>query len=300
MRLLAALLLLTSTLTGSSDPNAVVSGWKTSPVYVDATQRSLVPDEEAEKLVERLHGHGPAIRIAVVPEEALDDGRRDKQISAQAFVDTVAYKHGSDGIYVVVFGDRMAWGSAVGVDTPIASILTEEEGKYSRSDAVGLLNGVLDRLGVPKPSTGLPGWLLAFLIVIAVLIAVGLALWWWQWWRGEDEDPEPFDSLPSEAGTLEERRAEAREDVTRFGAELDAANLPSDGLRDMPEAAADLQAAKAAHVAAARVLDDEPDDDQLHGVHATVGYGRWRLACAQARVAGKPVPAWRALGRNRA
>jgi hypothetical protein len=299
MRLLAALLLLTTTLTGSSDPNAVVSGWKTSPVYVDATQRSLVPDEEAGKLAERIKDHQPAIRIAVLPVEALDDGRRDKQMSARAFVDTVAYKQGADGIYLVVFGHRMTWGSAVGVDTPIESILADERGKHSRSDAVGMLNGVLDQLGVPKPPSGSPARLPAFLIVMAVLVVGGLALWWWRSRRAQDEDPAPFDSLPSEAGTLEERRAQAREDVIRFGAELDAANLTPDDLGTTPEAAADLQAAKAAHVAAARVLDGEPDDDQLRGVHATVGYGRWRLACAQARVAGEPVPAWRALGRNR-
>jgi len=47
MRLLAGVLLLASTLTGSSDPAAVVDGWKTSPVYVDPTQRSLVSDKDA-------------------------------------------------------------------------------------------------------------------------------------------------------------------------------------------------------------------------------------------------------------
>ena len=295
MRFLAALLLLTSTLTGSSDPTAVVEGWKTSPVYVDPSQRSLVPDEEAAKLADRVKDHDPAIRIAVLPAEALNDGRRDKQMSARAFVDFVVDKQAADGIYLVVFGGLITWGSAVGVDAPVGPILTDELGKHSRSDAVGTLNGVLDQLDVPKASSGLSGWLLAFLIVLAVLLGGGTAFWWWRSRRGRDEGPAlyrpSYDVLPDEADTLEERRVLAREDVTRFGEELDAADVRLDGV----DTGADVQAAMDAYAAAGRVVDGKPDDEQLRGVRATVGYGRWRLACAQARIAGRPAPAWRAL-----
>ncbi|WP_433162114.1 hypothetical protein [Kribbella sp. CA-247076] len=296
MRFLAALLLLTSTVTGSSIPNSIVEGWKTSPVYVDPTQRALVPDEEAAKLAERVRDHRPDIRIAVVPTEALDDGRRDKQMSAEAFVETVAYKHGSEGIYLVVFGDRMTWGSAVGVNDSIGPILSDQRAKHARSDAVGLLNGVLDELNVPEAPSGFPGWLLAFLIVVAVLLVGGVAFWWWQSRRQLDGRAAPDESEPEQLGTLEEQRAAVQEDVTRFGAELDAANLPPERLGETSDADADVQAAKAAYATAGRVLEGEPDQEQLQGVRATVGYGRWRLACAQARLAGQPVPAWRGLG----
>ena len=296
MRFLAALLLLTSTLTGSSDPDSVVEGWKTSPVYVDPTQSSLVPDEEAAKLLERIQDHRPAIRIAVVPTEALDDGRRDKQMSAKAFVETAAYKHKSDGIYLVVFGDRMTWGSAVGVNDSIGPILSDELAEHSRSDAVGTLNGVLDQLNVPEAPSGFPVWLLVFLIVVAVLLAGGVGFWWWQWRRQQNEVPTTEDVVPEQPGTLEEQRALAREDVARFGAELDAADLPLKRVAEASDVAADVQAAKAAYATAGRVLDGGPDQEQLQGVLATVGYGRWRLACARARIVGEPLPAWRGLG----
>ncbi|MEU4608143.1 hypothetical protein AB0F43_34610 [Kribbella sp. NPDC023972] len=297
MRFLAALLLLIAPVTGSSDPNTVVDGWKTSPVYVDPSQSSVVPDKEAAKLAERVKDHDPAIRIAVLPAESLDDGRRDKQMSAQAYMETVVYKQAADGIYLVVFGDLVTRGSAVGVDTAIDPVLTEELRKHGRSDPVRTLNGVLDQLGVPKASSGLPGWLVAFLITVGVLVAAGLGWWWWRSRRDTAEGPAPSGAVLDEAVTLEERRAQARDDVTTFGAELDAAEVLLDGHADNPDALADVQAAKAAYAAAGRVLDGKPDDDQLRGVRATVGYGRWRLACARARIEGKPVPPWRALGR---
>ena len=176
MRLLAGVLLLASTLTGSSDPAAVVDGWKTSPVYVDPAQRSLVTDKDAAKLAERVNGHDPAIRIAVVPVAVLQAG--DQSAAARAYVDQVVDRQQADGIYLVVFGGAISWGSAVGVDTPIAEILTDELGKHSRSDPVGTLNGVLDQLDVPKASRGPPGWLWPALIVLVVLLVCGNVVVW--------------------------------------------------------------------------------------------------------------------------
>jgi hypothetical protein len=295
MRLLAGVLLLASTLTGSSDPAAVVDGWKTSPVYVDPAQRSLVPDKDAAKLVERVNGHDPAIRIAVVPVAVLQAG--DQSAAARAYVDQLVDRQQADGVYLVVFGGAISWGSAVGVDTPIAEILTDELDKHSRSDPVGMLNGVLDQLDVPKASSGPPGWLWPSLIVLVVLLAGGLALRWWKSRPGKDEGPAlyrpSYEVLPDEVDTLDERRAAAREDVTRFGEELDAADVRLDG-HDVTDTGTDVQAAMDAYADAGRVVDGEPDDDKLREVRATVEYGRWRLACAQAKVAGTPAPARRA------
>lgn len=296
MRLLATLLLLTTALTPDgavADPAGVVEGWKSSPVFVDSSQRALVPDEDAAELAERVRGQEPAIRIAVVPAAALN-GRGDIETAARAFVDDVVDQQRADGIYLVVFGGAITWGSAVGVDTPIAKILTDELGKHSRSDPVGLLNGVLDQLDVPKASSGPPGWLLPALVVLVLLIAGGLALRWWRSRPGKDEGPAlyrpSYDVLPDETDTLEERRALAREDVTRFGEELDTADVRLDGV----DTAADVQAAMEAYADAGRVVDGEPDDERLRGVRSTVEYGRWRLASAQAKVAGTAVSARRA------
>jgi hypothetical protein len=293
MRLLAGVLLLASTLTGFSDPAAVVDGWKTSPVYVDPAQRSLVPDKDAAELAERVNGHDPAIRIAVVPAAVLQAG--DRSAAARAYVDQLVDRQQADGIYLVVFGGAISWGSAVGVDTPIAEILTDELGKHSRSDPVGTLNGVLDQLDVPKASSAGRGWVWALPVVLVMLLAA-LLLARSIRSRSRKKDSGPalyrpsYEVLPDEVDTLDERRATAREDVTRFGEELDAADVRLDGV----DIGADLQAAMDAYADAGRVVDGEPGDDTLREVRATIEYGRWRLACAQAKVAGTPAPARRA------
>jgi hypothetical protein len=296
MRLLAALLLVVPTWAVpsavSATPTDVIEGWKSSAVYVDPSQRSLVPEEESKRLAARVDGSTPTIRIAVVPAAALGTGDRDQ--AARAFVDQVVDLQQADGIYLVVFGGAIAWGSAVGVDTPIAQILTDELGKHSRSDPVGMLDGVLDQLDVPGSSKGMPGWVLPVGIVLVVLVGVGLGLRWWKKRPGKDEGPAlyrpSYEVLPDEADTLAERRKLAAEDVTRFGEELDAADVRLDGV----DTAADVQAAMDAYADAGRVVDHEPDDAELRAVRATVEYGRWRLACAQAKVAGTPAPPRRA------
>ncbi|MFB6722025.1 hypothetical protein ACFCV3_17760 [Kribbella sp. NPDC056345] len=294
MRLLAALMLLTTTMTGAADPAPVVAGWKNSPVYVDPTQRSLVPDRDADELRSRIEGRVPAIRIAVVPAAVLNNGSGDNGAAAKAYVDALVDKQATDGIYLVVFGGALIWGSAVGVDTPIASILTEELARHSRSDPVGTLNGVLDQLDVPKASAGPPGWIWLAGAIVVLLAGLGLVRRWWKSRPAKDSGPAlyrpSYEVLPDEADTLAERQALAREDVTRFGEELDAADVRLDGV----DTTADVQAALDAYADAGRVVNGDLDDDELLDVRARVEYGRWRLACAQAAVAGTPAPPRRA------
>lgn len=295
MRLLAALMLLTTSMTGAADPAPVIDGWKKSPVYVDPTQRALVPDRDAEELKSRVDGQTPAIRIAVVPAAVLNTGGGDNGAAARAYVDALVDKQAADGIYLVVFGGALIWGSAVGVDTPIASILTEELARHSRSDPVGTLNGVLDQLDVPKASSGPPGWIWLAGLVLVLLAGLGLLRRWWKSRPDADDGPAlyrpSYDVLPDEADTLAERQALAREDVTRFGEELDAADVRLEGVDN----AADVQAALDAYADAGRVVNGDLDDDELIDVRARVEYGRWRLACAQALAAGTPAPPRRAL-----
>jgi hypothetical protein len=131
-------------------------------------------------------------------------------------------------------------------------------------------------------------------IVLVLLIGTGLGRRWWKRRPGKDEGPAlyrpSFQVLPDEADTLAERQKLALEDVTRFGEELDSADVRLDGV----DTAADVQAAMDAYADAGRVVDSEPDDQQLRAARATVEYGRWRLACAQALIAGTPAPERRA------
>ena len=107
MRLLAGVLCVLTTLAPAApgpDPASVVDGWKTSPVYVDPSQRSLVPDKDADRLAERVRDRDPAIRIAVVPAAALSDGSGDNSAAARAYVDKLVDTQQADGIYLVVLG----------------------------------------------------------------------------------------------------------------------------------------------------------------------------------------------------
>lgn len=299
MRWLAGLLVLAASwalpgvaMADEVDPLEIVEGWKTSPVYVDPTQQALLPAADAERLAKRVAGHEPAVRIAVVPATALGLGTKEE--AAKGFVDTVVDVQQADGVYLVIFGGSISWGSAVGVDTPIAEILSDELTKHSRSDPVGLLDGVLDQMDVPGSPKGTPGWLWPLLVGLLILVGLGFGLRWWKRRPGKDEGPAlyrpSYDVLPDEADTLDERQRLAREDVTRFGEELDAADVRLDGV----DTATDVQAALDAYTEAGRVVDGEPDDLRLRGVRDTIAYGRWRLTKAQALVAGAPAPARRA------
>jgi len=68
------------------------------------------------------------------------------------------------------------------------------------------------------------------------------------------------------------------EELTRFGGELDA------------EVRHDYQVALDAYESAQRIVDRLPSVDSVHAVVDTLTAGRYALACAQARVAGGPLP----------
>ncbi|MFC0628908.1 hypothetical protein [Kribbella deserti] len=293
MRLLLSLLFLFSPVAPTSTVEEVASGWQVSPVYVHPSQQALVPAAEAERLALRVQSHEPAVHIAVVPAAALNEATgSSREQKARAFVDALVDAWQKDGVYIVVFGGAIVWSSAVGVDVQIGEVLTDELGNYSRSDPVGLLDAVLTRIGVAESSSG-NGWLWGLLIALVVLVALGLGLWRWKA-RTKTEPPPlykpSYQVLPDEADTLEERRRLAREDVTRFGEELDAADLPVD--REL--VAGHVQAAMDAYADAGRQADSELDDEGLRGLRATVEYGRWRLASARAVLADQPVPPRRA------
>jgi hypothetical protein len=278
--------------------DAVVDAWRAGSVYVDRTQHLLMTEEDAAGLEERLRGHDPAIYIAVVPAVALStmsDATDDQR--GVAFVREAVDRFGSAGHFFVVFGGTGTYSGSVGVGPPADVALMGQLDKFTRGEPAALLNAVLDELGVPElpeAGSGAP-WPLVFVLVgvIVAAVAVGGLLWWRS--RGSaGHGPAlyrpSFEVLPDELDTLAERRALAREDVTRFGEEISAADLPLDD----PDVAADVQAAVDAYSELGGAVDDEPDDLVLRAVRATSEYGRWRLACARARLDGQPLPPRRA------
>ena len=283
---------------GESYVAAVVDAWQVGSVYVDRTQHLLITGEDAAGLAERVRGQDPAIHIAVVPAVALStmSGSSDDQRGV-AFVREAVDRFGSDGHFFVVFGGTGTYSGSVGVGPPADVALEDQLDKFTRGEPAALLNAVLDELGVPAPpeagSGGLSPLVFVLVGVIVAAVAVGGLLWWRS--RGSaGHGPAlyrpSFEVLPDELDTLEERRTLAREDVTRFGEEISAADLPLDD----PDVAADVQAAVDAYSEVGGAVDDEPDDLVLRAVRATSEYGRWRLACARARLDGQPLPPRRA------
>jgi hypothetical protein len=283
---------------GESYVDAVVGAWRVGSVYVDRTQHLLMTGEDAAGLAERVRGQDPAIHVAVVPAVALStmSGATDDQ-RGFAFVREASDRFGGDGHFFVVFGGTGTYSGSVGVGPPADVALTGQLDKFTRGEPAALLNAVLDELGVPELQEAGRGGLspFAFVLVGVMVAAVAVGgLLWWRRRRSAGHGPAlyrpSFEVLPDELDTLEERRALAREDVTRFGEEISAADLP---LED-PDVAADVQAAMDAYFELGGAVDDEPDDLVLRAVRATSEYGRWRLACARARLDGHSLPPRRA------
>jgi hypothetical protein len=278
----------------------VVDAWHDSPVYVDPTQRALLPDSDADLIEQRIHAHQPTIRVAVVPAVALDGmpGRSYNERGVDFLVEATS-RVDEDGYYFVVFGGVGAFSGSIGDIAPAEHILGSHLDDFTRGEPAGLLNAVFDELGVPAlpvaagdtARSALP----VLITVGALLVAIAAGgLLYRQSRRRRGHGPAlyrpSFDVLPDEMDTLEERQRLAREDVTRFGEEISAAELPVDDTA----VAADVQAAMDAYAEIGKVVDGAPDDVVLRAVRARAEYGRWRLACARARLDGSALPPRRA------
>lgn len=286
--------------TTSDTAAAVADVWQDQPVYVDPRQDSFVSDADTAHLIDRVADHDPSTFIAVLPAAALSEhpGNSNDE-RADAFLDDLVDATASDGVYLVVFGGSGTWGTAVGSDLPVGPVLDDVLADHTRSQVMPVLDTALTELGVPgeavqgegEPYEGTVPLLTLLIIGVAVMVAVGAALLWRGRRRGSrDSGSAPyrpsFETLPDESDSIEERRALAREDVIRFGEEINAAN-PDVG---EPAVAADVLAAIDAYEEVGTTVDGELDDAVLRAVRANVDYGRWRLASARARLAGEPLP----------
>ena len=93
--------------------------------------------------------------------------------------------------------------------------------------------------------------------------------------------------LELDAEALVEVRAAAEQDVTALGEQLAAVDVPPAA---HPEAGDDYRAALDAYDGAKAALAAARHPDDLRDVTMALEEGRWRLACVQARLAGKPLP----------
>lgn len=282
--------------------DTVATAWRETQVYVDPSQGSFLPNDEAERLADRVFGHQPRIFVAVVPAVALSSmPGDDDRVRARAFLAEATPE--TDGVYIVVFGGAGTYGTEIGTDLPVGEILDGAVGRHTRSAPVDLLDDVLTELGVPgEPESGSRGWVVPVGIsaALAVGLVAGLLVVRTRRDRAEVGDRvsgaapyrPSFDVLPDEMDTLAERQILAREDVTRFGEELQTADV--DVASPVAPVAADVQAAMDAYAEVGAAVDTDPDDTVLRAIRSTVEYGRWRLAKAQAALTGDDPPPRRA------
>ena len=306
LRLLSALLVLVvlaggpATAADDGYAEAAVAAWSAGdPVYVSPDSGALSAPE-ADALRDRITGWRDDVFVAVLPATAIRQGSGDDADEASALIDMLYEGMDSrDGIYVVNLSGAgtyaAGYGDAEGAGE-VGRIMADQVGSHTLGQVDQILDGTLDELGAPGGGVSV-GWVVVGVLAgAAVATAVILGLLWWrrrprvrpsgETWAGPADYRPSFPTYGDQEDTVEDRAALAREDVTRLGEELDAADPP---LAD-PAVAAHVQAALDAYADASRRVDSLTHDDELRQLAQVTEYARWQLACAQALLSGTPPP----------
>jgi hypothetical protein len=281
--------------------DATVAAWQGGdPVYVSPESGAL-GDEDAAGLRDRITGWRDDVFLAVLPAAAIRQGDGADADEASALLDELYYgMDRTDGIYVVNLSGAgtyaAGYGDAAGA-ADVGRIMAEQVRDHTLGQVAQILDGTLDELGAPDDGGVSAVWVVIALLVGAAAAAAGI-LAWLRWrrrprrrpsgetWAGPADYRPSFPTYGDQHDTVEDRAALAREDVTRLGEELDAADPP---LTD-PAVAAHVQAALDAYADASRRVDGLRTDDELRQLAEVTEYARWQLACAQAQLAGTASP----------
>jgi hypothetical protein len=305
LRLLSALWALVALVAPVTDATAyvaeTVATWQGGdPVYLSPESGALAADD-ADALRDRITGWRDDVFLAVLPAAAIRQGEGADVDEASALLDQLHEAMGGvDGIYVVNLSGAGTYAAGYG-DAPgavdVGRIVAREVRDHTLGQVAQVLEGTLDELGAPESGGVSPVWVVVALAVGAAVATAATMLWLrrrrrprrrpsGETWAGPADYHPSFPTYGDQRDTVEDRAALAREDVTRLGEELDAADPP---LTD-PAVAAHVQAALDAYADASRRVDDLTGDDELRQVGQVAEYARWQLACAQALVAGTVPP----------
>jgi hypothetical protein len=281
--------------------DATVAAWSAGdPVYVSPDSGAL-EESDADELRDRITGWRDDVFVAVLPATAIRQGSDDDAGEASALIDTLYEGMGRrDGIYVVNLSGAgtyaAGYGDAAGAGE-VGRIMAEQVESHTLGQVDQVLDGTLDELGAPDDGGVSVVWVVVGVLVGAAL-ATGATLGVLRWrrrprvrpsgetWAGPADYRPTFPTYGDQEDTVEDRAALAREDVTRLGEELDAADPPLDD----PAVAAHVQSALDAYADASRSVDALTRDDELRRLAQVTEYARWQLACAEARLAGTPPP----------
>ena len=286
LRLLSAVWVLVAFLAGPAAAapapyvDDVAAAWTDGdPVYVSPDSGAL-DAADADELRDRITGWRADVFVAVLPATAIRQGSGDDADEASALIDTLYEGMGSrDGIYVVNLSGAgtyaAGYGDAEGAGE-VGRIMADQVGSHTLGQVDQILDGTLDELGAPDDGGVSVGWVVAGVLVGAAL-ATGatLAVLWWrrrprvrpsgEIWAGPADYRPTFPTYGDQEDTVEDRAALAREDVTRLGEELDAA----DPRVDDPRVGAHVQAALDAYADASRSVDAPSTNDPMMRMDAT-------------------------------
>jgi len=269
------------------------------PVHVSDESGALSADD-ADELRDRITGWRDDVFVAVLPASAIRQRGEDDAGEASALIDDLfEARCGEAAIYLVNFSGAgtyaAGYGDAEGAGE-VGRIMAEQVGSHTLGQVDQILDGTLDELGAPGGGVSVAWVVVGVLAGAAVATAVILGVLRWrrrprvrpsgETWAGPADYRPSFPTYGDQEDTVEDRAALAREDVTRLGEELDAADPP---LAD-PAVAAHVQSALDAYGDASRRVDSLTRDDELRQLAQVTEYARWQLACAQALLAGTPPP----------
>lgn len=249
------------------------------PDAVPALERS-----ESEELRERMRANGGDVYVAILPADSLHELE-----TAEAVLADIARNVRRRGTYAVVVGGQFRAGSARDLPRGRAGRLaTAAFAEHSEDGLAATLLDFVDRVGSERGTAGAAagderedegagGSGLGFFGAIAAAAAGVAGFFAWRNRRRRNAE-------------LAEVREVAAEDLVALGEDIRALDLDVELPAASVEGKADYARAVELYDQAARALERARKPEDLEAVSTALEEGRFAMASAQARLAGKPPP----------
>ena len=265
----------------------IVEGIATEGIYVaPGAEDQLSADEVAALRQEIATADVGAVYVAVLPQDVIAQTGNSEEALARAVVEAAQ----RPGVYAFVIGRRFIAGEAGPADqrvfdrSEVPAIRNEVLQANQGASVATLLSDFVSRLsaaeagGGSSGGGGAGGFGFAGILALLGLGVGGVAL------------AKRRKRRQQEAAQLEEVREVAEEDLTTLGNELydlePHLQLPS----ATGEARKDYENATNAFVSGRQALERAKRPQDLAQVSAILEEGRYAIACARARVEGRPLP----------
>jgi len=263
--------------------DSVASALRSNPVYNDPAAENALTSGQAADLRSQITATGVPIYIAVLPESAAaETGGPD------ALLSDLRNAVGRAGVYAVIAGDSFRAGSTEGSVTAIADEAFQTQrsgGPYAVLEAfvagVGAEYGGSSSGSSSATTAGSSGFPFGTLIFLAVIVLVVVAVIVWARRR----------SRAAQAKRIAALRGVLDEDVTQLGERLGSFDLSDPRLDD--EGRADLQKALDSYSRASDAAARATSDGDVTRATNELEEGRYALACVEARMDGRALPAHR-------